>query len=94
MRRAALLAVPLVLLPELAQACAGCLSSPFGDRTFNWAHLLLLGMPFAVTAAVGGILAWTAGVRPRHLLEAATGRRRPRAGPRRGDDAHLDKETT
>jgi hypothetical protein len=52
-------AVVLVLLlaPRAAWACATCLSSPYGDRTFNWAFLGLMAMPFVVATAIGGGLA-------------------------------------
>jgi hypothetical protein len=32
------------------------LSSAYGDRTFNWAFLGLLLMPFVVAAGIGGAL--------------------------------------
>lgn len=46
------------LWPATAGACATCLSSPWGDRTFNWAFLGLLLMPFAVAAVIGGLLTY------------------------------------
>jgi hypothetical protein len=50
--------VTLVLLaPRVAAACATCVSSAYGDRTFNWAFLGLLLMPFVVGLAVAGVLA-------------------------------------
>jgi hypothetical protein len=55
---AALVALVLTLVPAVALACAGCLSSAYGDRTFNWAFLGLLIMPFVLAAAIGGILAY------------------------------------
>ena len=60
----ALAAVFVMLLPEIAWACATCVSSAFGDRTYNWAYLGLLVMPFALTAVVGGIVAVRMGWRP------------------------------
>ena len=54
-----------VLAPASVFACATCVSSAFGDRTYNWAYLGLLVMPFLITAVVGAIVAWSAGVRPR-----------------------------
>jgi hypothetical protein len=60
----ALAAAILVLLPDVAAACATCVSSAFGDRTYNWAYLGLLVMPFALTAVVGGIVAVRMGWRP------------------------------
>jgi hypothetical protein len=73
--RLALLTAALSLLPRLALACAACLSSPYGDRTYNWAYIGLLLMPFAVGSVIGGILAWNAGyrlnlARVRHLRKA------------------------
>jgi hypothetical protein len=62
---AALLALALALIPAMAGACATCLSSPYGDRTFNWAFLGLLLMPFAVAAVIGGVLALAHWRRPR-----------------------------
>ena len=54
----------IVLLPEVAAACATCVSSAFGDRSYNWAYLGLLVMPFVLTAVVGGIVAVRMGWRP------------------------------
>ena len=62
--RWALAAVLIVLLPELAAACPTCVSSAFGDRSFNWAYLGLIVMPFALTAVVGVIVAVRMGWRP------------------------------
>lgn len=52
--------------PALAEACATCLSTPWGDRSYTWAYLGLLLMPFLVVAAIGGVLAylWRAARRP------------------------------
>jgi hypothetical protein len=55
--RPALPGLVLLLWPRAAAACATCLSTPFGDRTYNWAFLGLLLMPFVVAAAIGGVLA-------------------------------------
>ena len=43
--------------PRVALACATCVSSAYGDRTFNWAFLGLILMPFVVGAGVAGVLA-------------------------------------
>jgi hypothetical protein len=51
-----LIALLLVLVPQVAAACPSCLSTPYGDRTFNWAFLGLILMPFVVAAAIGGVL--------------------------------------
>jgi hypothetical protein len=63
--RLALLTAALVLVPGLALACPACLSSPYGDRTYNMAYIGLLLMPFAVGLVIGGVLAWSAGYRPK-----------------------------
>ena len=55
------------LVPQIAAACASCVASAYGDRGFNWAYVLLLVMPFVVLCVIGGILAWSAGYRPRQL---------------------------
>ena len=52
----------LGLLPTLADACATCIGSPFGDRTYNWPYLALILLPFVVMAVVGGVLARARGV--------------------------------
>jgi hypothetical protein len=46
----------LLLAPRAAHACASCLWSAYGDRTFNWAFLGLIIMPFVVVAVIGGVL--------------------------------------
>lgn len=53
----ALLALALTLAPRTAAACAVCLDSAFGDRGFNWAFVALMLTPFAVAAALAGVLA-------------------------------------
>lgn len=58
MRVAVLVALALTLAPAVALACPGCLSSAYGDRTFNWAFIGLLIMPFLLAAAIGGVLAY------------------------------------
>jgi hypothetical protein len=44
------------LLPRNAMACATCVSSAFGDQTYNWPYFGLILMPFLVTGVVGGVL--------------------------------------
>jgi hypothetical protein len=61
--RSLLLGVAAVLLPRVALACPTCVSSAFGDRTFNWPYFALILMPFAITAAIGGLIAYRAGYR-------------------------------
>jgi hypothetical protein len=53
-----LLALAVMMAPAAALACPACLSSAYGDRTFNWAFLGLLIMPFVLAAAIGGLLAY------------------------------------
>jgi hypothetical protein len=66
MRRAAVaLGLLPVLAPDVAAACAACVSSAYGDRTFNWAYGALLIAPFLVAVIVGVMLAWSSGYRIR-----------------------------
>lgn len=53
----ALVALALTLLPRSAAACAVCLDSAFGNRSFNWAFVLFMLTPFAVAAGLGVALA-------------------------------------
>jgi hypothetical protein len=55
---ATLVAWAVTMAPAAALACPACLSSAYGDRTFNWAFLGLLIMPFVLAAAIGGLLAY------------------------------------
>ena len=64
----AILAV-LALVPAIAEACATCLDSAYGDRSFNRAFALFMLTPFAVAGALAGVLAWLC--RARH--ESADG---------------------
>lgn len=63
-------ALVLTLSPAVASACASCVASAYGDRSFNWGYFGLLLLPFVLTATIGGVIAWSAGVRPRSLSEA------------------------
>ena len=54
---ARLTALVLVLAPGTAWACATCVSSAYGDRTFNSAFLGLILMPFVVATDIAGGLA-------------------------------------
>ena len=51
-------AVTVLLAPAAAWACASCVASAYGDRTFNWAMLALIVMPFLVAAGVGVVIYW------------------------------------
>jgi len=46
-----------VLAPGAAWACATCVAYAYGDRTFNWAFLGLILMPFAVALGIAAVLA-------------------------------------
>jgi len=52
----AVAAIALALAPASADACATCIASAYGDRTFNWAFLGLLLVPFVVAAGIGTVL--------------------------------------
>jgi hypothetical protein len=54
---ARLVLVVLLLAPRAASACAFCAASAYGDRTFNWAFLGLILMPFAVGLGIAGVFA-------------------------------------
>ncbi|MGH7357124.1 MAG: hypothetical protein ACRELS_21410 [Candidatus Rokuibacteriota bacterium] len=58
-------------------ACAWCISSAFGDRTFNWPYLSLIVAPFLVVAVIAAVVAWQAGIRPRTLVQRLTRRHEP-----------------
>lgn len=51
-----LIALALVLAPAAAEACASCIASAYGDRTYNWPYVFLILLPFAVGAVIGGVL--------------------------------------
>ena len=98
MIRAGLLGLAVMLTPSTALACTWCVSSAFGDRTFNWPYLSLIIAPFLVAGAVAAVLMYhysRVGTR----LRAVTGRlfrpARPRAAGGAPSAAHqLEKETT
>jgi hypothetical protein len=71
MSRAALAALlgAAVITPRAAFACATCVSSGFGDRSYTMAYLGLLLMPFVVAVAIVVTLAWYAGWRPQHVSD-------------------------
>jgi hypothetical protein len=80
-----LVVAAMVLLPAAAEACATCIASPFGDRTYNWPYLALILLPFVMAAVIGGVLAHVSGV------SVSTLRRRL---ARRFHPAARHKETT
>ena len=57
MTRSAIATLTLALVPTMAEACAVCLDSAYGDRSFNRAFALFMLTPFAVAAALVGVLA-------------------------------------
>ena len=57
--------VALALVPGRAAACAVCLGSAFGDRSYTWPYLGLILMPFLVAGGIVAALAWQLGWRPR-----------------------------
>jgi transcription elongation factor len=54
---ARLVVLLLLLAPRAAWACATRVSSAYGDRTFNWAFLGLILMPFVVATGIAGVFA-------------------------------------
>jgi hypothetical protein len=52
-----IVALLVLLAPGTVWACATCVSSAYGDRTFNWAFLGLLLMPFAVGFVIATVFA-------------------------------------
>jgi len=58
MTRAALAGLVLILTPRSAAACATCISSPFGDQSYNWPYLGLILLPFALMVAIAGVLGY------------------------------------
>ena len=46
----------MLAMPALAEACASCIGSPFGDRTYNWPYLVLILVPFAVGTAIAATM--------------------------------------
>jgi hypothetical protein len=74
------LALAGALAPQTVAACTACVSSAYGDRTFNWAYGGLLLAPFVVALVIGTVLTWNAGYRlrwrsstPTPLPSSATG---------------------
>ena len=66
-RAAAMLSAAVLAAPRVAAACPNCISSGFGDRSYTWAYLGLILMPFVVAVAIVAVLAWYAGWRPRDI---------------------------
>ena len=49
-----------IAAPRAALACATCISSPFGDQSYNWPYLGLILLPFGLIVAIAGILGYHA----------------------------------
>lgn len=64
----AVLAAALAV-PRVAAACPTCVSSGFGDRSYSWAYLGLILMPFVVATVIVAVLAWYAGWRWRDVVQ-------------------------
>jgi hypothetical protein len=59
---AGLVVAAWLALPAVAAACPSCLSSGYGDRTYNVAYLGLIITPFAVALMLGAVITrcwWT-----------------------------------
>jgi hypothetical protein len=52
---ARLVLLVVLLVPRAAWACATCVASAYGDRTFNWAFLGLIVMPFVVGLGIAAV---------------------------------------
>lgn len=72
--------VALMLAPRAVSACSSCLSSPYGDRGYNFALLGLILTPFVVGVAIAAVFL--------HLA-----RRRRRADAAASDDPTLNLTT-
>ena len=62
MRRATLALALLLAIPDVASACATCIASAYGDRSYNIAYLGLILTPFAVALIIGAVITrswWT-----------------------------------
>jgi hypothetical protein len=78
---AATLSAVALAVPRAAAACATCISSGLGDRSYTWPYIGLILMPFVVAVAIVTVLAWYAGWRWRDVTEplsACTARLRHR----------------
>ena len=53
----------MLVVPAAAEACASCISSPFGDQSYNWPYLVLILVPFAAAAVIGGVMMRVTGAR-------------------------------
>ena len=75
MRRWLSFALVLAAMPRDAGACASCISSAFGDQTYNWAYVGLMLTPLVLCAVIGGVIAWS------HRANARDARHTPPTTP-------------
>ena len=52
----------MLLVPAAVEACATCISSPYGDRSYSWPYLMLILLPFGVALVITGVLARVNGI--------------------------------
>jgi len=92
----AVAAVAMILVPAAADACATCISSPFGDQTYNWPYIFLILLPFAVATVIGGVMVRVSGVSVRTLLRRLTRPSQIHGGPTTGGPPSplIQEETT
>ena len=67
----ALIGLALLVMPAAAEACATCISSAYGDRTYNWPYLLLIALPFGVAVVIGSVLTRVSGISAGALVARA-----------------------
>jgi hypothetical protein len=82
------LAAAGLLPPRTAFACATCVSTAFGDQTYNWPYFGLIVMPFVVTGLIGAVL-----YRHRGVLKSSEAQVPP-SDPLPAEDTLLEKEMT
>ena len=77
----ALLGLGLLLLPTTVEACAMCISSAFGDRSYTWPYLMLILIPFGAMAVIGSVFMHVTGARLSDLRPWLKGIVSPAAHP-------------
>lgn len=89
----ALAVLALALSPDAAAACAMCLDSAYGSRTFNWAFAGLMLTPFVLAGGLLGGVAWVCHRdRSRHEPEPCGDHNAPR--PSASDPERLTARTS
>jgi hypothetical protein len=88
--RAIIAALTLALVPTVVEACAVCLDSAYGDRSFNRAFALFMLTPFAVAVTLAGVLARQLGVR----RVARSARRANEASEGAGEGPRAERPTS